>query len=193
MGVMQGRGIAELVRAAQGGDEAAFEELASRFRHGVFAWCLTQTGDAEVAEDLTQETLLRAHRELATLREPEAFWPWLRQIALNCQRMAQRRRWPENQGLLLDRSEPGDAEAFREVARRQAARELRAALAELPEKNRLAVVMFYVRGDSYREIAEFLDIPESTVAGRLWRAREQLRRSLRFRMGGDLLGDEPEE
>ena len=181
--------MGELVRAAQAGDEAAFEELAARFRTGVFAWCVTQTGDFEVAEDLTQETLLRAHRELAALREPEAFWPWLRQIALNCQRMGQRRQWPENGGLLLDRSEPADSEAFREVARRQAARELRAALAELPEKNRLAVVMFYLRGDSYREIAEFLDLPESTVAGRLWRAREKLRAGLDRRRFEDLLGE----
>jgi RNA polymerase sigma-70 factor (ECF subfamily) len=73
--------------------------------------------------------------------------------------------------------------------RREAAREVWAAVARLPENNRLALLMYYIRGDSYREIAEFLGVPETTVVGRLHRARGQLRSLLEERRIEEYLAD----
>jgi len=186
MSCAQRQSAGELAVAAQSGDARAFEELAARYRDGVYALCLTRTGDFDVAEDLTQEALLRAHRELRNLREPEAFGGWLRQIAMNCCGMWQRRPWPTSEGLHPRlQAQVGD-DVFREAARREAARGIRAALAELPENNRLALLMFYLGGSTCREIAEFTGVPESTVAGRLWRARDKLRRLLAERLQDEL-------
>jgi RNA polymerase sigma factor (sigma-70 family) len=83
-------------------------------------------------------------------------------------------------------------DVFREAMRREAAREVRAALTRLPENNRIAVIMFYLRGNTYREIAEFLNVTESTVLGRLHRARSQLRSLLEARIRGDLAAETSE-
>jgi len=184
--------VTDLVAAARAGNEGAFQTLAGRYRHGIYAVCLDRTGDFDLAEDLTQEALLRAHAQLHTLREPAAFPAWLRQIALNCCRAWQRRAWPEAVAVDPDACPQLTTDVFREAMRREAAREIRAALARLPENNRLAVIMFYVRGNTYREIAEFLNIPESTVLGRLYRARSQLRSLLEARIRDDLAAETSE-
>jgi len=187
-----GTDLTDLVAAAQAGDERSFETLASRYRHGVYAVCLDRTGDFDLAEDLTQEALLRAHAQLHTLREPAAFPAWLRQIALNCCRAWQRRPWPEAVAVDPAACPQLTGDVFREAMRREAAREVRAALTRLPENNRIAVIMFYLRGNTYREIAEFLNVTESTVLGRLHRARSQLRSLLEARIRDDLAAESSE-
>ncbi|MBM3472109.1 MAG: RNA polymerase sigma factor [Armatimonadetes bacterium] len=174
-------GLLELVRDASVGDRAAFDELARRYRPGVHALCFDRTRDFAVAEDLAQEALLQAHAALSELREPAAFPRWLRQIALNCCRSWVRRPAPVLLGLEAAQ-QMALPDTFEEVARRQLGREVAAALAGLPENNRLAFLM-HAHGSSYREIADFLDVPETTVVGRLHRARSRLRALLRDRMG----------
>jgi RNA polymerase sigma-70 factor (ECF subfamily) len=174
--------VIELVAAARAGDDEALSRLLHRYRHGVYALCLDRTGDFDLAEDLTQDTILKAHAQLHTLRDPAAFPAWLRRIAVNACCGWLRRKCSETveyqDALRLRATE----DTFRAAARREAAREIRSALARLPENNRLALVMFYLRGDSRREIAEFLDVSETTVTGRLHRARAQLRRLLAARI-----------
>src|SRR5205823_5735080 len=72
-----------LVRSAQGGDRAAFEELVRRTSRLVFARLYLETGDTCRAEDLLQDTLLTAFRSLGQLTEPAKFRPWLLRIAQN--------------------------------------------------------------------------------------------------------------
>jgi len=184
------RTVSDLVRAAWAGDDAAFRRLVESYRHGVYALCLDRTGDFDLAEDLTQDAILKARAQLRSLREPAAFPAWLRQIALNCCRAWQRRPWPET--IVID---PEDCpqltqDVFREAMRREAAREVRAALWSLPENNRIAVIMYYLRGNSYREIAEFLGVAETTVVGRLHRARNQLRALLEARIRDSLAAED---
>ncbi len=183
--------MSDLVLAAWAGDEAAFRRLAERYRHGVYALCLDRTGDFDLAEDLTQDAILKARAQLRSLREPAAFPAWLRQIALNCCRAWQRRPWPETVAIDPEDCPQLTQDVFREAMRREAAREVRAALWSLPENNRIAVIMYYLRGNSYREIAEFLGVAETTVLGRLHRARNQLRALLEARIRDYLtcLGD----
>src|SRR3989442_8237484 len=72
-----------LIRGAQNGDRAAFEEMVRRTSRLVFARLYLETGDAHRAEDLLQEALLRAYRALSELRQPEQFRTWLLSIAQN--------------------------------------------------------------------------------------------------------------
>ena len=72
---------AELVRRAQAGDRAAFDRLAGRYRPALRAMAFLRTSDREAADDLTQETLARAWEALPTLRDPNAFLPWLKTVA----------------------------------------------------------------------------------------------------------------
>jgi RNA polymerase sigma factor (sigma-70 family) len=180
--------LPDLLSAAQAGDEGAFCRLIERYRHGVYAFCVDRTGNFGVAEDLTQETVLKARAQLHALRAAAAFPAWLRRIALNCCRAWQRRTWPDTVS-----TDPADCpqltqDVFAEALRREAAREVRAALWRIPENNRIALIMHYLRGDSYREIAEFLGVPETTVVGRLHRARGQMRSLLEARIRDHLTG-----
>ncbi|MBM3497223.1 MAG: RNA polymerase sigma factor [Armatimonadetes bacterium] len=165
--------------AVRAGDDRAFDELARRYRPGVCALCFDRTRDFDVAEDLTQEALLKAHAAWGSLRDPEAFPQWLRQIALNCCRSWVRRLMPAHADLASAERLPGLG-TFEEVTRRQLAREIASALAQLPENNRLAFLM-HVQGCRYREIAEFLGVAETTIVGRLHRARGRLRSLLEER------------
>jgi RNA polymerase sigma factor (sigma-70 family) len=180
--------VLDLVAAARCGDEAAFSELVRRYRHGICAVCLTRTGDFDLAEDLTQDAVLRARASLHTLRDDEAFGAWLRQIATNVCRMWMRRPEPDTTELAAATSLQVAQDTFHAARRRLAAREVREALAELPERNRIALVMYHLRGDTYAEIAEFLGVPESTVLGRIHRARNSLRRLLAERLADSIAG-----
>jgi RNA polymerase sigma-70 factor (ECF subfamily) len=87
---------AELVRRAQAGDRAAFEQLARRYRAAVLAVTFARTGHREEAEDLAQEVLIHAWEKLPALREPSRIAAWLRTMALNACRSWYRRSrpWP---------------------------------------------------------------------------------------------------
>ena len=179
--------VAGLVSAAKAGDEHAFSQLIHRYRPGIRALCFDRTGDFDLAEDLAQDAVVRAHEQLHQLRENQAFPRWLRQIALNRCRAWQERPWPETAPLDAEHCPQLTGDVFREAMRRQAAREVRSALAGLPENNRIALMMHYLRGDSCREIAEFLGVAETTVVGRLHRARGQIRSLLEERRIRDYL------
>jgi RNA polymerase sigma-70 factor (ECF subfamily) len=155
--------VAGLVAAAKAGDRRAFDRLVERYRPGLRALCLDRVTDFDKAEDLAQDALVQAYQRLHQLQDDAAFPTWLRQIAVNRCRRRLERPWPPT--VPLDEEHCGHLtrDAFREAMRREAARELRAALAGLPENNRVALLMFYLRGDSRREIAEFLGVPESIV------------------------------
>jgi len=173
--------VARLVAAAKADDERAFSQLVDRYRPGVRALCFDRVGDFDLAEDLTQDVLVKAHERLHQLRDNHAFPAWLREIAVKRCAAWKRRPWPPTVPLDVEHCPQLLGDAFREAMRREAAREVRAAVGRLPEKNRIALIMYYLRGDSYREIAEFLDLPETTVVGRLHRARGQLRSLLEER------------
>jgi RNA polymerase sigma-70 factor (ECF subfamily) len=172
---------ARLVAAAKAGDEGAFERLIDRYRPGLHALCFDRTGDFHTAEDLAQDAVLRAHQHLHTLSDDHAFAAWLRRIALNCCRAWQQRPWPETVEIDPENCPQPTQDVLFEAMRRDAAREVRAAIAKLPENNRIALLMHYIRANSYREIAEFLGVPETTVVGRLHRARGRLRSLLEER------------
>ena len=179
----------ELIRCAQIGDHVAFDVLADRYRALILAITFLRTGSREEAEDLTQEVVAKAWLHLPGLKEPSAFVAWLKRIAANaCRDWYRKAPWPES---LTDLSKhiavnmPGPDEI---VVRNDRQFQLRQALLALPEKNRLTLLLFTWGGYSYERIAELLEIPLTTVEGRIYRARQQLKRLMMID-AGELTGE----
>ncbi|HEU4324428.1 MAG TPA: bifunctional nuclease domain-containing protein [Roseiflexaceae bacterium] len=173
---------AALVASAQAGDREAFEQLLRRYEPSLLRLCYRLLGSAADAQDVAQETALQAFLGLGRLREPARAGAWLHAVAANLARMALRRRTtlplealdrPQAQRWLGAAPTPEEAHAAREI---HAA--VVAALAELSSLNREVVIGFYMQGYSYAELAELLAVPVSTVKGRLFKGRRQLRQSL---------------
>jgi RNA polymerase sigma-70 factor (ECF subfamily) len=167
-----------LVRAAQAGDREAFSTLMARHRRTVLAYALTQLGDREEAEDVAQETFVRAYFALRRLRDPLSWEAWLMRIARNLCRDAQRRRQVRRAEPIEEHDPEGDSSPEELALARERRRQVSAAVAELPEKLRVPLQMHYASGCTYREIALALELPESTIVGRLAGALRRLRHRL---------------
>jgi RNA polymerase sigma-70 factor (ECF subfamily) len=163
----------ELVRRAQAGDLDAYGELVDRFRDAAFGLCYHRCDDFEDARDLAQEAFIRAYQHLGELADPARFAAWLRRIAERvCIDWRRRQRDERPLEEAAARSSPplDDLAALRVTVQR--------ALSSLPEAQRLAVTLYHINGYTYREIAEFLAAPETTVKARLDAARASLRGAL---------------
>lgn len=181
---------AALVALVLEGERDAFGPLLLRHQSGVHRLCARLIGDPAEAHDVAQEAALQAFLGLRSLHDPSRFGAWLYAIAANLALMALRRRRP----VSLDALTAGDSGSLRADALLaaaaavpspedvRAAREVHdaivAAIRELSGVNREVVVGYYVEGLSYAELAEQLGVPLSTVRGRLFKGRRQLRGSL---------------
>ncbi len=171
------------VDRARGGDADAFGELVTRYQHRIVNFTLTLTSDRANAEDLAQETFLRAYRGLASFRGTSSFKTWLYQIATNVARTHTAKRRTRREELADDSA--ASARRFEEAAtdediesRAILRQRLDAALASLPIELREAVVLRDVEGLEYREISTALGVPMGTVESRIFRARQRLRDEL---------------
>lgn len=170
---------AELVRAAREGDQAAFATLYARHRPVLAAFVRRLVRDAHLAEDLTQEAFVNALRNLADLREPERFRPWLYSIAHRAALDHLRRPGP---ALLPELPElvAGDASPAEAATAHEAARLVWDAAASL-EPRQLAVLELTVReGLSGSELAQALDVRTSHAAVLAHRARSALGNAVRM-------------
>jgi uncharacterized protein len=174
---------AALVARALAGEREAFGPLLLRYYPSVLRLCQRLLGPSPASQDVAQEAALQAFLGLAQLREPERFGAWLHAIAANLARMALRRRRLISLDALTDgvplavlwaaAPTPEEVHAAREVHDA-----IVAALSELSSVNREVAIGFYLEGYSYAELAELLGVPVSTVKGRLFKGRRQLRRAL---------------
>lgn len=163
------------------GDERAFEELVIAYQHRVFGVAVRMLGNAAEAEEIAQETFIRAHRALGGFRGDARLSTWLYAITsrLCLTRLAtsERRatRYGEDALLRLsdDRVDPAA-----DVERGEVETALQRAIAELPEERRLVIVLRDLEGLSYEEIAETLDLELGTVRSRIHRGRQDLKDKL---------------
>jgi RNA polymerase sigma factor (sigma-70 family) len=174
---------ADLVRAARGGDRDALDTLVRRHRAGALRVCRRVLRDRAEAEDAAQEALLQALVALPRLRDPARFGAWLHGIALNVSRRALRRRRAletllRGDGPWQPTWPPPAASAEEAMLERARRAELVAALAEVPAAARAVVVAVDLGGASYGEAAAWLDVPQSTVRGRLHEGRKRMRARL---------------
>jgi RNA polymerase sigma-70 factor (ECF subfamily) len=175
----------ELVRQALAGRNPAFEELVRRWAGRVTALCHARTRHAAAAEDLAQETLLRAFRALKSLAEPEKFGPWLCGIAtrtcLDWLKSKDRTQVPFST-LAKDHSPddllPCGQAAEPDMDREDEVRRLMAEVEALPDDCREVVMLYYYQDVTYRDLAVQLGVSAATINARLTRARNLLRERL---------------
>lgn len=167
----------ELVRAAKGGETAAFEELVRRHSPALFSFIYRLVGSPTDAEELTQETWVRAWRALAGFKEKSGFKTWVFRIGMNLAlNLRARARHTEelNESLpALENVQP--EEVFRKKRRAELVQE---ALARLPGDQRVAVVLWAYQGMSYQEIAATMGRSVRAVDSLLFRAKAGLREFL---------------
>jgi RNA polymerase sigma-70 factor (ECF subfamily) len=165
-----------LVRAAAGGDSDAFASLAAPRLDRMYATATLMLRDRARAEDAVQDALVRAWRDLPSLREPGRFDAWLRRLLVNaCRDDSRRGRRHEGNLTLLpehDRTVPSRTE---ELADRDA---IGRAMRSLSLDHRAVIVHHYYLGLSLPEIASTLDIPVGTAKSRLHHARLAMRAAI---------------
>jgi RNA polymerase sigma-70 factor (ECF subfamily) len=173
-------------------DQSTFEELTSPYMAALYAAALRMTRNPADAEDLVQETYLRAYRGFGGFREGTNLKAWLYRILTNTfinQYRAKKRR-PDQVDLddvedfyifrRLGGLEAADAErtAETEALESMPDAEVKQALESIPEQFRMAVILADIEGFSYKEIADILDVPIGTVMSRIHRGRRQLQKLL---------------
>jgi len=168
------------VLQSRDGNPAAFESLIRAHQRMIHSLTFRMTGSMADAEDLTQETFIRAYRQLDSYQGTAKFSSWLYRIAVNaCLNWRQREmrrdqihtRWAGSNDALRSGPEPAaDGDAL--------GREVQAALMKLPGKQRAAVVLTVYDGHNHAEAAKILGCSETTVSWRVFAARRKLKRLL---------------
>jgi RNA polymerase sigma-70 factor (ECF subfamily) len=182
----------EIVALARGGEEAAYRELVRRYERPLFSLLYRMVRDRELAEDLAQETFVKALNAIESYRPEFKFSSWIFKIANNAAIDHLRRR--ELDTLSLEGSphaetpEAIEATALQigdrqespldEVEARELGGEIEAAIAKLRPEYRSCILLRHVEGRAYEEIAEILGLPLGTVKTYIHRARNELRREL---------------
>lgn len=164
-----------VARVVEHGDSGAFEQIVKRHQPALRAWLrrMLPGSDPSVADDLAQETFLRAFRGLATFRGGSALRTWITRIAFNVLRDHQRSRsvWHENSDEALS-EDPYDAPNIAETATMSA--DIERALLELNPTQRTVVLLACWADQSHSEIAELTHLPLGTVKTHFRRALHRL-------------------
>jgi len=174
----------QLIQRALDGDDSAFSTLMKKYQRSVHALAWRKIGDFHIAEDITQETFLKAYQRLSTLKEPQSFASWLYVITANqCKAwLRKNRKWTQAlEGTSKAQLEKAtyseyviaENERMTEETQREVVKKL---LAKLQESDRTVITLYYLGGMTYGEISEFLGVSEAAIRNRLYRARHRLKK-----------------
>ncbi len=174
-----------LVSASREGDMAAYDQLVRRYQVRIYATIYHMTSNHEDANDLAQETFIKAYSALKTFKGDSSFYTWVYRIAVNKTINFLKTRKNKTQLSLndLDFNAEHDPDLLalvsektprRDAALKELQEKLNAALLKLSETHRLVVTLHDVQGLSHEEIAEIMDCNTGTVRSRLFYARQQM-------------------
>lgn len=176
----------ELVARTLAGDPRAYELLVLKYQRRIERLIARMVRDADLVDDIAQETFLRAWRALHQFRGDAQFYTWLYRIAVNTAKktLIDLKRHPSVGGSVTDSEEDETSLPEREqithetpeseYAAREIAQAVHAAMEALPEDLRQAVTLREIEGMSYEGIAEAMSCPVGTVRSRIFRAREAI-------------------
>ncbi len=189
---------AMLVRRCLRGDTSAFDVLVRRYQRQVYSLLYRMLNSADDADDLVQETFIRAYNALRSFRQDASFLTWLYKIASNLGIDRMRARRSHGAASLEEEVEVGrepaapDREFSPEAAamRGSVSEIVQHAVLHLPERYRRVIVLRHMADMTIEEIASELNLPTGTVKTHLFRAREMLRDRLRPILGMDYHGTE---
>ena len=174
----------ELIHRVLDGDDTAFAALVKKYQKPVHTLVWRKIGDFHIAEEITQDTFLKAYQELAKLKKPQSFASWLYVIAANhCSTWLRKKRLQTQSleetssarlekstysGYVVEEKERTAVEAQREVVKKL--------LAKLQESERTVLTLHYFGEMSSAEISAFLGVSANTIRSRLRRAQQRLRK-----------------
>lgn len=161
----------KLVLLAMAGDELAFATIASRYQAHIRTLLFRMCGDRTLADDIAQETFVKAWRNLHRLRDAEAFSAWLRRTAVRTALDVLRKAKGETP--LDEENEPGAPLSHAEAA--NAKLDVEAALLTLSPPARTCILLFYGEGMSHQEVSEETGVPVGTVKSHIARGTVRLR------------------
>ncbi|MEO5804488.1 MAG: sigma-70 family RNA polymerase sigma factor [Verrucomicrobiota bacterium] len=178
-----------LVNRAKQEDSAAYDELIRRYQERIYATVYHMTSNHEDANDLTQETFIKAYRALKSFKGDSSFYTWVYRIAINktINFLKQRKNRVHMSLNDLDFQAEHDPDLVALISDKTPRRDLglvelqeklNAAMQKLSEVHRMVVTLHDVQGLSHDEIAEIMDCNVGTVRSRLFYARQQLQGSL---------------
>ena len=177
---------AELVARVQRGDKRAFDLLVRKYQQRIMALISRYIRNRSEIADVAQEAFIKAYRALPNFRGDSQFYTWLYRIAINSAKnhLASQSRRPQTASVdglepeqLADLAGQTDnASPERLLLTAELKREIDAAIAELPDELRTALLLREIDGLSYEEIAEVMECPIGTVRSRIFRARDAVDR-----------------
>ncbi|MET3129776.1 RNA polymerase sigma-70 factor (ECF subfamily) [Oxalobacteraceae bacterium GrIS 1.11] len=179
-----------LVERVQSGDKRAFDILVSKYQRRLMRLVSRLVHDPAEAEDVVQETFIKAYRALRLFRGDSAFYTWLYRIGINTAKnflVTQGRRTPTSTDTDAEQAEAfDDGDNLRDIntpesllASKQIAETVNAAMDLLPLELRTAIVLREIEGLSYEEISAIMACPIGTVRSRIFRAREVIAEKLK--------------
>ena len=171
--------LGSLVAAAQSGDRDAYGKIVRRFQDMACGYAFSILGDFHLAEDAAQEAFIEGYRDLANLRKPAAFPGWFRRIVFKrCDRI---RRGKQVATVPLEAAgevSSGTSSPAETAQKREMKDRVLDVIRSLPETERTATTLFYINGYSQEEVADFLEVPVTTVDNRLRASRKRLRQRM---------------
>jgi RNA polymerase sigma factor (sigma-70 family) len=179
----------ELVRRARRGDLAAYDDLVKRYQERIYATIYHMTSNHEDANDLAQDSFIKAFQALKSFKGGSTFYTWLYRIAVNktINFLKQRKNRTHMSLNDIDFNAEHDTDLIalisektprRDAGLNELQKKLNEALLKLSEPHRLVVVLHDVQGQSHEEIAEIMDCNIGTVRSRLFYARQQMQAEL---------------
>jgi RNA polymerase sigma-70 factor, ECF subfamily len=195
-GQPEGPSDRELVERVQQGRREAFDALIRRYQRQAVAVSYRLLGNSHDALEVTQDAFLKAYTSLATLQKPEAFGGWLMRIVSNLSLNYRRSRRTRSQLPLDDLLGPGDAAAtetaggssdwmaqsgdpVHKLESQEMGKRLQEALNQLPEKQRLAIIMFTIEEMPQKQVAESLGCSVEAVKWHVFQGRKKLKELLK--------------
>jgi RNA polymerase sigma-70 factor (ECF subfamily) len=168
---------ASWIKRIKAGEQHLFRSLVERYQRPIYGCIRGMVHSHDLADDLTQETFIKAFHQLERFDDQYPFFPWLRRIAVNSaltalSSVAVRRRNP------LDETQPAEDDLEQQMEQSDLLEHVHRALSQLPEEQRLVFVLRTQQEMSYEEIADHLNISLGTVMSRLSRARKRLKEVL---------------
>jgi len=186
-----GRLDAEAVSQTLSGDLRAYDRLIESYQRRAVAVSYRLLGNINDAMDVCQDAFLKAYRSLATLQEPRRFGPWLMRIVSNLSLNYRRDRQPMlslktaeddpagvDEAAGVDRDTRRDGGVAEGLISQELDREIADAINKLPEKQRLALVLFAIEGLPQKEVAEILECRVELVKWNVFQARKTLKEQL---------------
>ena len=178
-----------LVLRVQRGDKAAFDQLVRKYQHRIIQLVNRYVKDASEAQDVAQETFIKAYRALTNFRGDSAFYTWLYRIAINTAKnyLVSRARRSSDYEVDVQEAEQIDSSLKLKnldspdmlLINDEIIDTIQTAIDELPEEMRVAIMLREFEGMSYEDIAITMSCPVGTVRSRIFRAREAIDKKLK--------------